>query len=56
MARGALFSIAGEIIEKLRGLVAREVALSWGVKDQLMKLNGTLTKIKAVIQDAEEKA
>ncbi|XP_052203914.1 putative disease resistance protein RGA3 [Diospyros lotus] len=56
MAEGALFSIAGKIIEKLGGLAAQEVALCWGVKDQLMKLNGTLTRIKAVILDAEEKA
>ncbi|KAJ6302271.1 hypothetical protein OIU77_016372, partial [Salix suchowensis] len=54
MAEDALFSIAGEIIKKLGSLAYQEVALWWGLKDQLLKLNGTVTRIKAVIQDAEE--
>jgi len=56
MAEGVLFSIAGEIITTLGSLTAQEVALWWGIKDQLWKLNGTVTRIKAVIQDAEEQA
>ncbi|XP_052203910.1 putative disease resistance protein RGA4 [Diospyros lotus] len=56
MAEGTLFSIAGKVIEILGGLAAQEVTLCWGVKDQLMKLEDTLTRIKAVILDAEEKA
>ena len=53
MAEGVLFSIAEEIIKKLGTLAAQEVALWWGLKDQLRKLNDTLTKIKAMIPDAE---
>jgi len=51
-----LFSIAEEIIKTLGSLPAQEVALWWGIKDQLRKLNDTVTSIKAVIQDAEEQA
>jgi len=54
MAEGVLFNIAEEIIKTLGSLAAQEVALWWGLKDQLRKLNGTVTRIKAVIQDAEE--
>jgi hypothetical protein len=43
-------------IKTLGSLAAQEVALWWGLKDQLWKLNGTVTRIKAVIQDAEEQA
>nr|TKS01916.1 putative disease resistance protein RGA1 [Populus alba] len=56
MAEGVLFNIAEEIIKTLGSLAAQEVALWWGLKDQLRKLNGTVTSIKAVIQDAEEQA
>ncbi|KAF9681370.1 hypothetical protein SADUNF_Sadunf06G0218800 [Salix dunnii] len=44
-----------EILNILRSLSAQEVALWWGLKDQLRKLNDTVTRIKAVIQDAEVK-
>ena len=56
MAEGVLFSIAEEIIKKLGSLAVQEVALWWGVEDQLRKLNDTVTRIKAVIHDAEEQA
>jgi hypothetical protein len=56
MAEGVLFSIAEEIINKLGSLAVQEVALWWGVEDQLRKLNDTVTRIKAVIHDAEEQA
>ncbi|XP_034900475.1 disease resistance protein RGA2 [Populus alba] len=56
MAEGVLFNIAEEIIKTLGSLTAQEVALWWGLKDQLRKLNDTVTRIKAVIQDAEEQA
>ena len=56
MAEGVLFKIAEEIIKTLGSLTAQEVALWWGLKDQLRKLNDTVTRIKAVIQDAEEQA
>ncbi|KAG6768931.1 hypothetical protein POTOM_024543 [Populus tomentosa] len=53
MAEGVLFSIVEEIIKKLGTLAAQDVALWWGLKDQLRKLNDTVTKIKAMIPDAE---
>ena len=56
MAEGVLFNIAEEIIKTVGSLTAQEVALWWGIKDQLWKLNDTVTRIKAVIQDAEEQA
>ncbi|XP_061966486.1 putative disease resistance protein RGA4 [Populus nigra] len=56
MAEGVLFNIAEEIIKTLGSLTAQEIALWWGIKDQLWKLNDTVTRIKAVIQDAEEQA
>jgi hypothetical protein len=56
MAEGVLFNIAEEIIKTLGSLTAQEVALWWRLKDQLRKLNDTVTRIKAVIQDAEEQA
>ncbi|KAB5553422.1 hypothetical protein DKX38_010733 [Salix brachista] len=54
MAEVVLFHITEEIINKLGSLTAQEVALWWGLKDQLPKLNETVTRIKAVIQDAED--
>lgn len=56
MADGVLFSIAEGIIKTLGSLTAQEVALWWGLKDQLRKLKDTVTSIKSVIQDAEEQA
>ncbi|XP_011002332.1 PREDICTED: putative disease resistance protein RGA3 [Populus euphratica] len=56
MAEGVLFNTAEEIIKTLGSLTAQEAALWWGLKDQLRKLNDTVTRIKAVIEDAEEQA
>ncbi|KAF9681320.1 hypothetical protein SADUNF_Sadunf06G0213800 [Salix dunnii] len=56
MAEVVLFHITEDIINKLGALTAQEVTLWWGLKDQLRKLNDTVTRIKAVIQDAEVKA
>ncbi|KAJ6329913.1 hypothetical protein OIU76_008687 [Salix suchowensis] len=56
MAEVVLFHITEEILNKLGSLSAQEVALWWGLKDQLRKLTDTVTRIKAVIQDAEVKA
>ncbi|XP_061963352.1 putative disease resistance protein RGA3 [Populus nigra] len=53
MAEGVLFSNAEEIIKKLGTLAAEDVALWWGLKDQLRKLTDTVTKIKAMVPDAE---
>ncbi|KAJ6383082.1 hypothetical protein OIU77_031496 [Salix suchowensis] len=53
MAEAVLFHITEEIINKLGSLTAQEVALWWGLEDQLRKLKDTVTSITAVIQDAE---
>ncbi|XP_061963541.1 putative disease resistance protein RGA3 [Populus nigra] len=54
MAERVLFNIAEEIVKKLGPLATQEVALWWGVKDQLSKLMSTVTRIKGVLHDAEE--
>ncbi|KAL4601012.1 hypothetical protein ACB092_11G241200 [Castanea dentata] len=54
MAEGALFSVAKGITVKVGDLVAQEIVLLWGVKDEIEKLNNTVLTISAVIQDAEE--
>ncbi|XP_034899579.1 putative disease resistance protein RGA4 [Populus alba] len=54
MAECVLFNIAEEIVKKLGPLGTQEIALWWGVKDQLSMLMSTVTRIKGVLQDAEE--
>ncbi|KAI9393708.1 hypothetical protein POPTR_006G273900v4 [Populus trichocarpa] len=54
MAELVLFNIAEEIVKKLGPLATQEIALWWGVKDQLSKLMSTVTRIKGVLHDAEE--
>ena len=55
MAEGALVGVAKGIIEKAGNLVAQEIGLLWGVKDEIKKLGDTVLTISAVIQDAEKK-
>ena len=55
MAEGALFDIAKEIIGRAGNLAVQEIALIWGVKDEINKLKETVSKISAVILDAEAK-
>ncbi|KAJ6361204.1 hypothetical protein OIU78_001778 [Salix suchowensis] len=55
MAERVLFNIAEEIVRKLGPLAAQEIELWWGVKYQLRKLKNTVTTIKDVLHDAEEK-
>ncbi|XP_011031366.1 PREDICTED: LOW QUALITY PROTEIN: putative disease resistance protein RGA3 [Populus euphratica] len=54
MAERVLFNIAEEIVKKLGPLATQEIALWWGVKDQLSKLKSTVTRIRGVLHDAEE--
>ncbi|CAK7354298.1 unnamed protein product [Dovyalis caffra] len=56
MAEAVLFSIAEELVKKLGSVAAQEVAFWCGVKDQLRKLAATVTRIKAVLDDAAEQA
>ncbi|KAJ6383081.1 hypothetical protein OIU77_031495 [Salix suchowensis] len=55
MAERALFNIAAEIVRKLGTLATQEIELWWGANYQLRKLMSTVTTIKGVVQDAEEK-
>ncbi|KAB1207392.1 putative disease resistance protein RGA4 [Morella rubra] len=59
MAEAVLFNIAESISEKaissLGSLVLKEVVLLWGVKDELEKLQNTVSAIQAVLLDAEKK-
>ncbi|XP_050137180.1 putative disease resistance protein RGA3 isoform X2 [Malus sylvestris] len=55
MAEGVLFNIAEGIIGSLQKLALEEIGLLYGVKDELKKLEDTVTKIKNVLLDAEEK-
>ncbi|CAK7354290.1 unnamed protein product [Dovyalis caffra] len=55
MAERVPFNIAEEIVKKLGPLAAQEIAIWWGLKGQLSKLNSTVTRIKAVLLDAEER-
>nr|XP_023924486.1 putative disease resistance protein RGA3 [Quercus suber] len=55
MAEGVLFDIAKEIIGKAGNLALKEVALIWGVNDEINKLKERVSIISAVILDAEAK-
>ncbi|KAE8124772.1 hypothetical protein FH972_019628 [Carpinus fangiana] len=55
MAEQLLFGAADRIIETLGSLVAKEFRLLWGVGDEIESLRNTVSAIKAVLLDAEEK-
>jgi hypothetical protein len=55
MAEQLLLVPAEKIIETLVSLAANEIGLLWSVKDELQRLTDTVSTIKAVLLDAEEK-
>jgi Leucine-rich repeat (LRR) protein len=55
MAEQILFGTAERIMETFGSLAANEIGLLWGVKDELQRLTDTVSTIKAVLLDAEEK-
>nr|CAN65111.1 hypothetical protein VITISV_030255 [Vitis vinifera] len=55
MAESFLFSIADNVLGKIGSVTLQEIGLAWGVKTELQKLEATLTAIKSVLLDAEEK-
>jgi Leucine-rich repeat (LRR) protein len=48
-------NITGRIIEDLVSLSARGIGLLWGVEDELQSLSKTVSTIKSVLLDAEER-
>jgi hypothetical protein len=55
MAEQLLLVPAEQIIESLGSLTANKIALLWGLEDELQRLRNTVSTIKAVLLDAEEK-
>ncbi|XP_017977602.1 PREDICTED: putative disease resistance protein RGA3 [Theobroma cacao] len=62
MAESLAFTIGEQLLEKLLNLPEKlgtaayqEICLAWGIKSDLEKLKGTLSTVKAVLLDAEEK-
>ena len=55
MAEGVIFNIAEGIIKSLGSLALQEIGLLCGFKDEIQKLKDTVSTIKAVLLDAEEK-
>ncbi|PON96257.1 NB-ARC domain, LRR domain containing protein [Trema orientale] len=56
MAEAILYSVAASIIEKLGlAILGEEVGSLFGVNNELQKLKNTVSAIKAVLLDAEEK-
>ncbi|OVA03041.1 Leucine-rich repeat [Macleaya cordata] len=55
MATDVLVNGATEILKKLGTVIAREISLAWGVKDDLAKLRQTLEMILAVMSDADKR-
>ena len=55
MAESILFDVATSLITKLGSLAIKECQLFCGVQDELHKLTQTISDMKAVLLDAEEK-
>uniref|UniRef100_A0A2C9VHE4 Uncharacterized protein n=1 Tax=Manihot esculenta TaxID=3983 RepID=A0A2C9VHE4_MANES len=55
MADGVLSNVVGDIIIKLGSRALHEIGLWWGVKGELEKLQDTVSSIRDVLLDAEEK-
>ncbi|PKI38757.1 disease resistance protein RGA2-like [Punica granatum] len=54
MAESILLGFTQSLLDKVASRVAKEVALAWGVKDELRKLQRTLVSIRAVIAHAKQ--
>jgi len=55
MAEQLLLVPAQQIIETLGSLAANKIAFLWGVEDELQRLTDTVSIIKDLLLDAEEK-
>ncbi|KAB2608232.1 disease resistance protein RGA2-like [Pyrus ussuriensis x Pyrus communis] len=49
------FSLAAKLIERLSSIASEEICLAWGVQADLQKLGRTMSTIRDVLLDAEEK-
>ncbi|XP_050121539.1 putative disease resistance protein RGA1 isoform X3 [Malus sylvestris] len=49
------FPLAAKLIERLSSIASEEICLAWGVKADLEKLGRTMSTIKDVLVDAQEK-
>uniref|UniRef100_A0A2N9HHL2 Disease resistance N-terminal domain-containing protein n=1 Tax=Fagus sylvatica TaxID=28930 RepID=A0A2N9HHL2_FAGSY len=56
MAEGVLFDLAGKVLEVAGSFALQEIKLASGVKAELENLKSTVSKIQAVLLDAEKKA
>ena len=54
MADAILYGVAQSIIERLGSSTIQQIGSIWGVKDELEKMNRTVSTILAVLHDAEE--
>ncbi|XP_065632517.1 putative disease resistance protein RGA4 isoform X1 [Quercus suber] len=56
MAEGALFYLAGKVLQLLGSIIAEEVKLASSVKTEIEDLTNTVSTIHAVILDAEKQS
>ncbi|KAB2608217.1 disease resistance protein RGA1 [Pyrus ussuriensis x Pyrus communis] len=49
------FALAAKLIERLISIASEEICLAWGVKADLQRLGRTMSTIRDVLLDAEEK-
>ncbi|XP_059671036.1 putative disease resistance protein RGA1 [Cornus florida] len=54
MAETILYKMATEMLNKLGSAALQEMGLAWGIAEELHKLRGTVSTIRAVILDAEQ--
>ncbi|KAL4353376.1 hypothetical protein GQ457_06G016730 [Hibiscus cannabinus] len=55
MAESFVFNVAENLFSKVWDLVHQEISRMWDIREDLEKLGNTITTIKAVLLDAEEK-
>ncbi|XP_057976205.1 putative disease resistance protein RGA3 [Malania oleifera] len=56
MAETILFGLAETLLQNLGSRASQEIGLAWAVKDEIQKLNTTVSTIKDVLLDAEEQS
>uniref|UniRef100_A0A2N9IY72 Disease resistance protein RGA3 n=1 Tax=Fagus sylvatica TaxID=28930 RepID=A0A2N9IY72_FAGSY len=56
MAEGALFDLAGKVVDVLGSFILQELKLASGVKTEIENLRNTVSTIQAVILDAEKQS